>query len=90
MKYFDWNKEKNQKLKIERGVTFQEAVIAIQEGNLLTTVTHTNLKKYKNQKIYIVTIKEYVYLIPFVEDEEKIFLKTIYPSRKYTKKYLKK
>jgi len=90
MKYFDWSKDKNQKLKSQRGITFEEIVIAIHEGNLITTIKHRNSNKYKNQKIYIVAVKEYVYLVPFVEDEEKFFLKTIYPSRKHTKKYLKK
>ncbi|PIY79229.1 MAG: toxin [Candidatus Pacebacteria bacterium CG_4_10_14_0_8_um_filter_43_12] len=90
MKYFDWNKEKNQKLKTERSISFQEVVIAVNEGKLIATIKHKDQKRHKHQKIYLVNISEYVCLVPFVEDSEKIFLKTIYPSRKDTKKYLKK
>lgn len=88
MKYFDWNKDKNELLKSERGVSFEDAIEAIIEGNVLEKADHSNKKKYPNQKIYILEIERYVYLVPFVEDNEKIFLKTIIPSRKATKKYL--
>ncbi len=85
MKYFDWDEEKNQKLKDERGIGFEDIVTAIDEGRLLVTLDHP---KRENQKIYIVNIEDYAYMVPFVEDEEKKFLKTIYPSRKMTKKYI--
>lgn len=88
MKYFDWDEEKNAFLKAERDIGFEDVVNAIDEGNLLKILDHHNLKKYPNQKIYVVKIDDYAYLVPFVEDEEKRFLKTIYPSRKMTKKYL--
>lgn len=88
MKYFDWDEEKNALLKTERDIGFEDVVSAIDEGNLLEVLSHHNPKKYPNQKIYVVKIEDYVYLVPFVEDEEKRFLKTIYPSRKMTKKYL--
>ncbi len=88
VKYFDWNKEKNELLKIERDISFEEVFIAIESGGLLEIVRHSNQKKYPNQKFFVVNINNYVYLVPFVEDEEKIFLKTIVPSRKATKKYL--
>ncbi len=88
MKYFDWDETKNNILKAEREVSFEEVLIAIDEGNLLDIIKHLNEKKYGKQKIMIVKINDYAYLIPFVEDEEKIFLKTIIPSRKATKKYL--
>ncbi|OGM02501.1 toxin [Candidatus Woesebacteria bacterium GWA1_41_8] len=90
MKYFDWNKEKNELLKIERDISFEEVFIAIESGGLLEIVRHSNQKKYPNQKFFVVNINNYVYLVPFVEDEEKIFLKTIIPSRKATEKYLVK
>ena len=90
VKYYDWNKEKNELLKIERDISFEEVVIAIESGELLDTVRHPNPKKYPKQKIFVVSINNYVYLVPFVEDEEKIFLKTIIPSRKATQKYLTK
>ena len=85
MKYFDWDEEKNRKLKEERGIGFEDVLIAIDEGRLLVTLDHP---KKPNQKIYIVNVENYAYMVPFVEDEEKYFLKTVYPSRKMTKKYL--
>ncbi|MBI2326957.1 toxin [Candidatus Curtissbacteria bacterium] len=88
MKYFDWDERKNLKLKIERGIGFDDVQVAIEEGKLLDTTGHPNKKKYPNQKMFVVEIGNYAYLVPFVEDEEKIFLKTIFPSRKATKKYL--
>ena len=88
MKYFDWNKKKNELLKLERDISFEEVYIAIESGGLLEVVAHPNTKRYSNQKMFVVNINNYVYLVPFVEDEEKIFLKTIIPSRKATKKYL--
>ena len=88
MKYFDWNREKNELLKSERVISFEDVVDAIMEGRILGKEDHSNKKKYPDQKIYILEIEEYAYLVPFVEDEEKIFLKTIIPSRKATKKYL--
>jgi len=90
VKYFDWNKEKNELLKSERGISFEEVVNAILEGRVLGKEDHSNKKKYPNQKIYILEIDKYAYLVPFVEDEEKIFFKSIIPSRKATKKYLVK
>lgn len=88
MSYFDWNKEKNEKLKEEREISFEEVVDAINDNGLLKTLDHPNRKKHPNQKIAIVKIGSYVYLVPFIIDKDKIFLKTIYPSRKATKKYL--
>lgn len=85
MKYFDWDDEKNQKLKTERGIGFEDIIVAIIEGGLLVTLGHP---KRSDQKIYIVNIDNYAYVVPFVEDTEKYFLKTIYPSRTMTKKYL--
>ena len=86
MKYFDWNQEKNAKLKSERDISFEDVVIAIEDNQILDIVE--NIKKYPNQKIFIVNIGNYAFLVPFVEDEKKIFFKTIIPSRKATKKYL--
>lgn len=86
--HFDWDEEKNKKLKEERGIGFEDIVTAIDEGNLLDVLKHHNPKKHPNQQIYVVKIEDYVYLVPFVKEPEKHFLKTIYPSRKMTKKYL--
>ena len=85
MSQFDWNEDKNKLLKQKRGVSFEEAIFAIQHGGLLDTLDNPN---YSNQKMYIVNINEYAYVIPFVKEEEIIFLKTIFPSRKFQKRYL--
>jgi uncharacterized DUF497 family protein len=89
MKPFNWNKDKNQQLQEQRGITFEEIAQAIEQGNLLDVIKHYNPDKYPNQKILIVKIDDYVYLVPFVEDDLEIFLKSIIPSRKMTKKYLR-
>jgi uncharacterized DUF497 family protein len=88
MKYFDWNVDKNDELIRERGISFEEIVFCIMHDGLLDIIEHPNKENYPNQKIFIVNIDDYVYLVPFVEDEKIIFLKTIIPSRKMTKKYL--
>lgn len=88
MKYFEWNEEKNEKLKKERNISFEIIVSQIEMGYLLDIVEHSNQEKYKNQSIYIVEYEKYAYLVPFVEEDDKIFLKTIIPSRKATKKYV--
>lgn len=88
MKYIDWDEEKNSRLKEERNISFEEVLIAIEDNQILDIVEHANKDKYPNQKIIIVNINEYAYLVPFVEDEEKIFFKTIIPSHKATKIYL--
>ena len=89
MKYFSWNNEKNQLLKAERNVSFEEIVFHIEKKHILDIVEHPNQQKYKGQKIFIIQIGNYAYLVPFVENEQEIFLKTIIPSRKATKKYLR-
>jgi len=88
MKYFDWSIEKNERLRVERGIGFEEIVIAINEGNILDTLLHPKQRKYPGQKIYVIQIGQYVYLVPFIENNERVFLKTIFPSRKATKNYL--
>ena len=89
MKYFSWNEEKNGLLKDERQISFEDVVFYIEQGFLLDVLEHPNQKKYKGQKIFVIQIDDYAYLVPFVEDENEVFLKTIIPSRKATKKYLK-
>lgn len=89
MKYYDWSEEKNRLLKKERGVCFEDSLVILNEGRQLDVLEHPNKKKYPNQRIFVVQLSGYVYYVPFVEDEEKIFLKTIIPSRDATKKYLK-
>ncbi len=87
MKPLKWNEEKNTKLKEIRGLGFEEVARLIKKGKIVDITNHEN-KRYKHQHIYVINIQGYIYLVPFVEDEEKIFLKTIIPSRKATKKYL--
>lgn len=89
MKYYSWNGEKNRQLRAERQVSFEEVVFYIGRGQLLDVVEHPNQEKYEGQRIFIVNINDYAYLVPFVETEREIFLKTIIPSRKATKKYLR-
>ena len=90
MKYFDWSEEKNVKLKRERNISFEVVVSQIELGFLIDIIENSNQTKYKDQNLMVVEYEEYVYLVPFVEDDEKVFLKTIIPSRKATKKYLGK
>ncbi|WP_238549453.1 toxin [Congregibacter litoralis] len=88
MKVFDWSAEKNRLFVEERGLAFEEAAFYIQAGGLLDDIAHPNTSSYPNQRLFVVLIGDYVYLVPYVEDEERIFLKTIIPSRKFTKLYL--
>jgi uncharacterized DUF497 family protein len=88
MKTFCWNEDKNVQLKAERGIGFESVIEAIQQGNILDIIEHPNQDKYPNQRIFILEINRYVYMLPFVENEQEIFLKTIIPSRKLKKKYL--
>jgi uncharacterized DUF497 family protein len=88
MTYYKWNHDKNEKLKAERGIGFEQVIIHIERGDLVDVVEHPNQSKYPNQQMLVVKIKNYAYLVPFVEDEEGRFLKTIIPSRKATREYL--
>ena len=88
MKYYDWDEEKNELLKQIRGVSFEQVVLAIEIGDLVDRVKHLNLARYPNQKVFLVKIEDYIYSVPYIEDNEKIFLKTIIPNSKATNKYL--
>jgi len=88
MKYFEWNNAKNEKLKRERGISFEEIVFHLERGDILDILKHPNQDKYSGQKIFIIDVEGYAYLVPFVESEDEVFLKTIIPSRKATKRYL--
>jgi uncharacterized DUF497 family protein len=89
MKYYSWSNEKNERLKAERGVSFEEVVFCIERGQLLDIVEHPNQERYGGQRIFVVDISGYAFLVPFVESEQEVFLKTIIPSRKATKEYLR-
>ncbi len=88
-KLYVWDDQKNGKLKIERNISFEEIVYAIDNGNLIKTVENPSGKNYRNQYIHLVLVHGYVYVVPFVEDKDHIFLKTIFPSRKATELYRK-
>ncbi len=88
MKYFAWDEAKNEKLKAERGMGFEEIVFLIACGGLLDVLEHPNQERYRGQKMFIVKREDYAYLVPFVEEENYLFLKTIIPSRKATREYL--
>ncbi len=88
MKHYAWNPEKNEQLREERGVSFEDVVFHIGAGDEVDVFDHPNQVRYPGQKISVVVIEGYAYLVPFVETEEEIFLKTIIPSRKATKQYI--
>ena len=88
MKFYNWNPQKNERLKAERNISFEEVIFHIQNGDEIDVYDHPNQKRYPNQKISVVIIEKYAYLVPYVESDTEIFLKTIIPSRKATKKYL--
>ena len=88
MKHYAWNTEKNAELISNRGISFERIIYHIEKDDLLEVIKHPNSTKYPNQRMFIVNINEYAYLVPFVENDTEIFLKTIIPSRKATKKYI--
>ena len=89
MKYLNWNSEKNELLKKERGISFEIMAFQIEAGNILDVIDHPNQDKYPGQRIFVIEFEEYAYFVPFVENDDEVFLKTIIPSRKATKDYLK-
>ena len=82
MKYLNWNPEKNELLKCKRGLSFEEIAYLIESGQILGIEENPG---HSNQKIYIIEVDQYAVVVPFVETEEEIFLKTAFPSRKYSK-----
>ena len=89
MNIFSWDNEKNELLKDNRGVCFEQVVLLMERGKVLDTIEHPNQGGYPGQKIAVVMINAYAYLVPYVEQNGKIFLKTIIPSRKATNKYVR-
>ncbi|MHB1513775.1 toxin [Acidiferrobacter sp.] len=88
MKPFRWSHEKNETLKVERRVSFEEVVLAIEANGLLDNLRHPNLAKYPNQSVFVVALDGYVYLVPYREEPNGFFLKTVIPSRKAARDYL--
>lgn len=88
MKAFRWNPVKNAELMDDRGVSFEQVVVAIEGGGLLDVLAHPNVRKYPRQRVLVVTWDGYAYLVPYVEEPDYYFLKTVIPSRKATRDYL--
>ena len=88
MRHFVWSSEKNAQLIRERGISFERVIFHIERDEILDVVEHPNPSKYPNQRMFLLDIGNYAYLVPFVETKTEIFLKTIIPSRKATRKYL--
>ena len=83
-----WNAENNQALQNERDVSFEEVLACVENGGLLATLEHPNTERYGNQKLWVVRMRAYAYLVPFIETDSEIFLKTIIPSRKASRQFL--
>ena len=90
MKRFRWNPEKNEQLKLERGISLERMVVAIEGDGLVDILAHPNPAKYPKQNVLVVVSDGYAYLVPFVEEVDHFFLKTVIPSRKATRDYLNK
>lgn len=90
MKSFRWGSEKNEQLKLERGLSFEIMVVAIEAGGLIDILAHLNPARYPHQRVLVVASDGYAYLVPFVEEDDHFFLKTVIPSRKATRDYLNK
>ncbi len=88
MKSFRWPPDKNDLLKQERGVSFKDTTVAVEAGGLLEIVSHQNPTKCPRQKIMVVAVAGYAFLVPFVEEEDHFFLKTIIPGRKATRDFV--
>ncbi len=86
---YKWNEAKNERLKQERGVSFEEIVTHILQGDLLLVKEHPNQERYPGQQMLVVLMDDYVYLVPSVQQDNVVFLKTIFPSRKETRQYLR-
>lgn len=88
MKYFTWSREKNELLKQQRVISFEEIVFHIRRGDIADLLEHPNQSRYPDQRVFVVIADQYAYLVPFVETDKEVILKTIIPSRKATKRYL--
>ena len=88
MKNLNWNSEKSEVLRATRGICFEDVVFYIEKGDILDDYLHPNQQAYPGQRIMVVSVANYAYLVPYVENEEELFLKTIIPSRKATQRYL--
>lgn len=87
---FDWEEEKNKKLKEQRNISFEEIILCIYEDRIVDIIRNPNIKQYPDQYMYLINYNNYIYVVPFAKigEKQEIFLKTIFPSRYYTKQYL--
>lgn len=90
MVVYAYSREKEELVKRKHGVSFEEVIRALDKKKILAKFAHPNHKKYPNQYVFVVEVGGYAIIVPHVEQDETIFLKTAYPSRKYTKKFIKK
>ncbi len=88
MKVFNWSSDKNQQLIHERGIAFEDIIFHISQGDVLDDLKHPNAEKYPHQRVLVESVDDYAYLVPYIETRQEIFLKTIIPSRKATKRYI--
>ncbi len=87
---YEFPSDKNQQLIDGRQISFEEVIAALDNGQVLDVIDHSNQAKYPHQQMFVVHVNDYVYLVPFVQkDKHTVFLKTIFPSRKARKQYLK-
>ncbi len=86
MKY-EWNSNKNEWLKINRHISFEQIIFHLGRGDVWRISAHPNPEKYPGQKLYFVIVDGYIYIVPYIVEQDYIFLKTIIPSRKATRDY---
>lgn len=86
---FEWDSSKNELLKKERGISFEQIIFHLSQGDIWKVADHPDQIRYPGQKIYFVLVDGYIYLVPHIKEKNQVFLKTIIPSRKATKDYQK-
>jgi uncharacterized DUF497 family protein len=84
---YEWDPEKNERLKTERNISFEKILFHLARGDVWKLADHPDQESYPGQKIYFVIMDERIYLVPHVGEKDYIFLKTIIPSRKATRAY---
>ena len=84
-----WDGEKDALLQVERGIGFEQIAKRIERGAYIKVVDHWNITRHPGQKVFVLEINDYAFYVPFIETPVLVFLKTIFPSRKATKLYLK-
>lgn len=83
---YAFDPDKNAWLVVERGISFEQIIALIEGGKLIQVLEHPDRARYPNQLLYEVDVDGYVYVVPVVREGRILFLKTVYPSRKATRK----